>query len=199
MKYFGRVVFVALAMTVAAGERALCSETTDAEDKALEADNHDADVRSCVVSSLNHISKQKSSETIALCSKITNDAKHSVYYRAAAYRYVGNAMSDAGNDSKAIENLAKSIELNPKDGMAFSDRADVYEKSGLTQKALDDYKRAVSLASDNLSMARVFQSMAIIYNRQEQYDLAIAYQTKAIELAPESIKSNLYKNRGTMW
>jgi tetratricopeptide (TPR) repeat protein len=209
MKYFGCTALVALAMMVAAGERGLCVEITAAEDEAVEADNHDPDVRRCIVAGfLNHMKKENSNETIAQCSPIINDIKHSVYFRATAYRNIGNALSDAGNDNDAMKSLTKSVELNPEDASSWSDRGDLYRKMGLMQKALDDYKRAVSTATravstatTDLTMVAALQSMALIYNTQEQYDLAIAYQTKAIELGagPESLKSNLYKNRGTMW
>ena len=55
MKYLGCTVLVALAMMVGAGGRALCAESADAEAKAIEADNQDADVRSCVFAAFNHI------------------------------------------------------------------------------------------------------------------------------------------------
>jgi tetratricopeptide (TPR) repeat protein len=199
MKYLGCTVLVALAMMVGAGGRALCAESADAEAKAIEADNQDADVKSCIFAAFNHIAHTKAEETIAACSKVVNDAKHSAYFRASSYRRIGDALTDQGKNNEALDYLAKSIDLDPKDDTIFGDRGDLYRTMGQLEKALDDYKRAVALSKSDLDLALAFRGMALVYNIQEQYDLAIAYQTKTIELVPESAKSAAYKNRGIMW
>jgi tetratricopeptide (TPR) repeat protein len=189
MTYFDRMVLVALTLTFAVDGAALAVNDAD-----------DPDIRNCILSSLNHLSKSKSSETITLCSKVANDTAHNDFWRATAYRHIGLALSDTGNDSKAIETITTAIGLIPTEE-AFSARAEVYQKMGLTQEAIDDYNKAIQYSgSDNLGLVAIYVSLANIYNIKREYDFAIAYQTKAIELAPELIKkSTLYQSRGTIW
>jgi len=181
----------------------------DAEAEAKAKDDNDPSVKECLMSNVTahtsvllggDVDKAKSEKAIADCAKVITDLGHSSYWRAAAFRYIGESQTDLGDYQRSLVSLNKSLELNSSDETTYSDRGDVYKKLRLTNKAVSDYERAASLSVGNLSRTVLFQKLAILYNDDGQYDLAIAYMTKAIEIAPDIVnKSNLYKNRGTMW
>jgi tetratricopeptide (TPR) repeat protein len=179
----------------------------DAESEAVAKDNYDPSVRDCGTGGFVHLSvlaggdvnKVKTEKAIADCAKVIAEPGHSQYFRAVAFRNIGRLQMDLGAYQQALDSLSKALELNSSDDSTYADRGDVYKKLRITNKAVSDYERAASVAVGNLSKAVALQKLALLYNDDSQYDLAIAYMTKAIELAPDEVKSNLYKNRGTMW
>ena len=167
----------------------------------FEEDNNDEDIRNCIGSSFSHITKSKFTETITLCSKVANDRKYSDHWRAVALRNIGNALSDAGDDRKGIDAITTSIEMSDDDDAAFSFRAAIYEKLGMTQKAIEDYNQALSKGANQFDRMSIYQHLAGIYLDRKEYDVAISNLTKTIEATPDSlpIKSDLYKLRGDWW
>jgi tetratricopeptide (TPR) repeat protein len=180
----------------------------DAEADARAKDENDPSLDKCTKSAVmahlpvvagDDVNKENSEKAIADC-KVIAEVGRSQRWRAFAFQRIGESQMDLGAYRQALDSLSKSLELNSSDHGTYIDRGDVYKKLRLTNKAASDYERAASLSVGNgLFQGNAFLRLAILYNDDRQYDLAIAYINKAIELAPDESKYNLYKNRGTIY
>ena len=66
---------------------------------------------------------------------------------SATYGNRGLVYNNKGEYDRAITDLDKAIQLDPKSATAHKDRGISYEKKSELQKALIDYNRAISLDS----------------------------------------------------
>jgi len=85
---------------------------------------------------------------------------------------------------KAIEDLGRAIELDPKLAGAYSYRAEAYRLLGMAKEALRDSTVAINLGGDSLNIASAHATRAKIYGQRGQHDLAEAEFRKAMELNP---------------
>ena len=100
--------------------------------------------------------------------------------------------------TSSLKDLDKAIDLAPKDAFYFNNRADFYrEYKQEDDLALKDYATAIKLSSDSYQTTRVLNNSALIFEKREQYDLAIEQYTKAIELTP--MDALLYSNRADVY
>lgn len=84
-----------------------------------------------------------------------------------------------------------SIQSDP---AAYLDRAVEAHQEGKWDDALAYYDEVLSLKPDSHIQARVYTGRGLIYRSKEEFDLAIAHLTKAIELTVDD--AHAYNNRG---
>lgn len=73
---------------------------------------------------------------------------------AQAYSFIGMQHAKASRTAEALEALNKAVAADPKFDMAYAYRGNVYAILGQSDKAADDYKRAVELNPANDMAAR---------------------------------------------
>ncbi len=200
------VAFGAALIGMVAGIQPGFAET---EDELFARDEKDPVVNECVTASgHSHMSvvagakvdRARSDKTIAVCGKIISDGGHSIYWQATAYRAIGDEYSDRGAFTEALDALNKSLTLKAGECDVVMSRGETYEKAGDTEHAISDYEWATRLPSlENMCATLAYHKLGLVYNRLQQYDLAIAYLTKGLEKSPDEVKSSLYKSRGQVW
>ena len=92
---------------------------------------------------------------------------------------------------RKIENLSKSIKLNPNNALAYYGRAYYYEEIGEDEKAIADLNKSIELDPNYF---QAYCNRGCSYGNIGEYEKAIADCDKAIELAPNDSPS--YCNRG---
>ena len=102
----------------------------------------------------------------------------------------GIEKQNKGDNYGAISDFTKAIELDPKDGDSYHNRAVSWERLDECDRAISDYYRSIQIkpAPDSYS------GIGYCKNQQEDYYGAIKVLTKAIELDPQYIDA--YINRG---
>jgi len=138
-------------------------------------------------------------ETIASCSKVAGNPGRTAARRGEDYGRIGEAYASAGDNDKAFANFAKSLELNPDDAYTCMQRANLYQQIGGTDMAITDCNKAVKLEPRGMSGVVALGVLGKLYNNRGKFDLVIAYLNIAIDAAPDIMKSNLYRDRGTGW
>ena len=94
---------------------------------------------------------------------------------------LGGKAIDDGLYSEAIDYSNQSLELDPKNALAYFHRGLAYDHLEDSERALVDYDRSIELDATNI---------AVIYNRanlhftNERYRLAIKDYSTVIELDP---------------
>jgi tetratricopeptide (TPR) repeat protein len=109
-----------------------------------------------------------------------------------AYDGIGYCLFKLGKTEESIEKLNKSIELNPKNWIAYLDRGDAYKKLGKNKDALTDYGTVVE--NSDRYRADAHNSRGIIYMGSKDYDRAFAEFNRAISENPKYYQA--YNNRG---
>ncbi|MDD3501011.1 MAG: tetratricopeptide repeat protein, partial [Candidatus Cloacimonetes bacterium] len=140
----------------------------------------------------------------------------SLYY-GTLYNNRGTCYFELKQYEQAIEDYSKSIELAPDDSSAYSSRASSYSELKQYEQAIDDYTKAIELDPDNYSyrilsnsciiaqhgsVEEYLKAMELAGNYQfvnmvrgmrsyssKQYELALDYFTKVIELAPDEYQA----------
>lgn len=102
------------------------------------------------------------------------------------------------NYKLAIQDFNKSIELNPNDALTWAGLGTACSVLGQDDRAIIDFNRALKLDSKN---SDVYFKRATIYALRENFRLAIADITKAVELEPYNgmywrFLGGLYKQLG---
>ncbi len=103
----------------------------------------------------------------------------------------GFALEKAGRNQEAIEAYSMAIELDPKDAVAYSSRADAYRALKNYQRAISDYTLAIGF---DPKFALYYSSRADVYEAVGNYQQAKNDLTKAIQLEPNDPWH--YFNRG---
>jgi tetratricopeptide (TPR) repeat protein len=125
------------------------------------------------------------------CTEIITSPSFGLDAKALAYRYRGDARTDAGAFQRAIADLSESIRLRPDNVPAFAGRARAEFSIRNFADALGDYSEAIRLspATANLYIAR-----GHVYLSQGNLDASIRDLTEAIRLDPRS--ATAFNNRG---
>lgn len=101
-----------------------------------------------------------------------------VYFRR------GSIHGFLGNNIVGIEDFSKSVELDPKNGAAYSLRGYLRGVVGQYESAERDHQRAVELAKDQTwanYLPWVLQHYADLFRRRGQFDKALEYCEKALQ------------------
>ena len=89
-----------------------------------------------------------------------------------------------GKNEKAIDELQKYIELNPKDAQAYGMIAEVYQNMGNKQKALETYNKVLDVDPDNpyihLSLADFYRSNG--EKEKSISELKLAFNNKELDV-----------------
>jgi len=98
---------------------------------------------------------------------------------------------DAKKHQADVEKYAKAIQTNPKDALAFHNRAVAYCRLGSYRQAVDDFTNAIQLDPRN---ATLYYNRAIAYGALGKPKEAVEDGAKAIALNAKD--ANAYMNRG---
>ncbi len=98
------------------------------------------------------------------------------------------------NYNKALDDLNKSIELNPNDEEVYMNRGSVFSDIKNYNKALDDFNKAIEL---NPNVANIYYNRGLVYCRVKFYEKAITDYNQAIKLEPNDVDA--YHNRGVCY
>ena len=102
----------------------------------------------------------------------------------------------------ALKDLDKAIDLAPNDPYYYNNRADFYKVNmKVDDLALKDYAIALSISKDNYETSRALNNRALIFEKQEKFELAIQEYTKAIDNSPKeplffSNRAKIYQKQG---
>ena len=106
---------------------------------------------------------------------------------ATTYALIGDAYlySKKPNAAKAIEYLSTARDMNPRVAQYWAHLGDAYQMSGNNGEAMSAYESAVEKDPTN---AEAYISMARIWARAQQEDLAIPKLEEAIRLSPNDAR-----------
>ena len=113
---------------------------------------------------------------------------------AKEYLRRGIEAEQRGQDSEAIQDLTKAIELRPDYADAYCFRGRAYRSQGEHDRAIQDSTKAIELKPD---YAEAYYIRGAAYIIQGEHDRAIQDSTKAIELKPDY--ANAYLARGAAY
>lgn len=99
---------------------------------------------------------------------------------------IGKIYARKKNDiDKAIPYLAKSVELNPKNGAAWQDLGIIYSMKGNYEQAIEANKKALDYTTnDARTTAQILLNIGITYQKMNKIDEANQYYQKAFTLDP---------------
>jgi len=112
----------------------------------------------------------------------------------------GKFYSDYLEDyDKAIKDLSKAIELDPDDIYNYFSRGLVYERNQQYNRSIADYLKIEEVDKDE-SFAKseyLYNNLAISFENLEQYNKALEYYTKEINISPDAPPG--YRNRAALY
>jgi tetratricopeptide (TPR) repeat protein len=115
------------------------------------------------------------------------------------YRSRGDFYYNQGKYNEAILDYSKILELEPENLDALHKRGNAYWKLDVNDKALVDFSRCEQLDKDK-AFAKVqylYNGMALAYRNLNQYEKALEYYTKEIEISPDAPLG--YVNRARLY
>ena len=135
---------------------------------------------------INAFNEKDFNKTIMLCNQVLKmDNKVS-----SAYNLKGVVYAEKNEYEKAIENMDKAVELNPKDSGYIYNRAKMHYQFKNYPKALSDCDVAIRLEPQS----DYYTLRAGIKQKTDDIEGALADVNRSIELAPNDAK--VYFNRG---
>jgi tetratricopeptide (TPR) repeat protein len=127
---------------------------------------------------------------IPACTEIIGkDPNNGVAYFKRGKAYL-DYRTDARDLDRAIADLTKAIEIDPKYADAYNQRGIAFRRNEDFARAIADQSKAIEI---NPSFARAYSSRGDTYQQQKNYDRAFADYNKAIELDPAYVVT--YFNR----
>ena len=110
----------------------------------------------------------------------------------------GNAYRTKGEYDLAMSDYNKAIEIRPRSFDAYNERALLYKVKGEYDLATIDLNKAIELeAESHFRSGKSMYERAKSNGRIREYNMAISYYTKAIELNPKCFEA--YVNRGLVY
>ncbi len=103
----------------------------------------------------------------------------------------GAAYANLGNDTKAISDFNKAIEINPEYVDAYSFRAISYGALGSQNQAISDYDKVLEVNPED---AATYNNRGVAYAKLGNNSRAISDYDRAIEIAPGN--AEFYNDRG---
>jgi tetratricopeptide (TPR) repeat protein len=103
-----------------------------------------------------------------------------------------------GDLDGAIAKFTSAIEVDPKDHLAYYQRAKLYEFRNETEKAISDYGLLINSDAKPLLVNFSYYYRAVLYQQKNLLEEAIADYTKIIDINFDKIAilANAYNNRG---
>jgi len=124
---------------------------------------------------------------------ITPRKKNSLLLDGSAY--LSNEYLNVKNYKKALDYTNKMIEIDSVSYRGYYGRGCVYQAIGEDSLAIVDYTKTLGLNSNN---ADAYYNRALIFEKQENYDPALADFNKAAKLKPPYL-ADIYYNRGKIY
>jgi tetratricopeptide (TPR) repeat protein len=119
-------------------------------------------------------------------------------YAEAYYYCLRSFTYDFSDYEHRIKDLTKAIEINPDFVEAYNSRGAVYNFIGEYDKAINDFNKVIELSSSSAFLVGAYVGLAGSYSSKKNYNKAIEYCTKAIELAQDN-DDILYFLRGRIY
>jgi tetratricopeptide (TPR) repeat protein len=114
---------------------------------------------------------------------------------AHAYSYRGLAYAKLGQPDKAVADISKAIDLNPKLAWAWNNRGVVYcDDLRQAKEAVADFSQAIEL---DPKLASTWYNRGNAFSHLGQYDKAIIDYSRAIDLDPKLAPA--WNNRGVVY
>ena len=98
------------------------------------------------------------------------------------HQAAGNQLSNEGRWEEAVTEYDEAIRLNPRDSLAYYNRAGAYRNLGEYQMAIQDYEQVLGL---NPRDALAYDSRADAYLELGEYQLAIQDYDEALNIFPQ--------------
>lgn len=135
--------------------------------------------------------------------------------RKYAYEQIGDIMKVLGNDPKCAEAYEKAVVLNPDNACLRLKNARILDKLGKNDAAVQEYNYALANGGDDpettYALERIYRqkleqmpndaatitNLGAILQKQNKFDEALQYYTKAGQLDPTNITTRL--NIGTLY
>ena len=112
------------------------------------------------------------------------------------YRFRARAYHNLEQNTKALQDYTKVVELNPLDGASYAERAYIYQELNQFTKSLQDYTKAIALDPTNIDF---YYDRAELHEELKQYRKALKDYAKAIDLQPKELplyyrRAGIYKD-----
>lgn len=104
-----------------------------------------------------------------------------------AYDSLGTTYQWSGDYESAINNYNHALALNSNFDIAIVHLANAYFQIGRYAEAISLYRRYIENAPSNVERARGYESIAIVYLKKQQYDLAEKAAQEVLRLRKESV------------
>jgi tetratricopeptide (TPR) repeat protein len=99
-----------------------------------------------------------------------------------------NKLTGSERYTEAIEYITKALEKFPNSPLLFSIRGNCYYATGQEEKALNDYTNSICINQKN---AVAYNGIALIYEKNSQYELAEINFKKAIEFEENNVDKSI--------
>ena len=109
----------------------------------------------------------------------------------AAYFNRGAVNSHVGNDTQAMGDYNKAIEIYPQYAEAYNNRGNTYLRLSNYKQAIEDYDKAIKI---NPNYAKAYSNRGNTYLGLSNYEQAIGDYDKALSINPDYAR--VYANRG---
>ena len=136
-------------------------------------------------------------------------------FRKSSYEQIADIMKVLGNDPKAVEYYQKAIAVDQNDSNLRLKYARVLDKLGQNDLAVQEYNYALSKCEDDMEIlyalekiyrqkldqapndAEVIANLGAILQKENRFDEALQYYTRAGQLNPSNVTTRL--NVGTLY
>ena len=85
---------------------------------------------------------------------------------------------------KALEVLTMVESMEPNNPELYMTKGSIYSQMGLSDMALENYKKAIELANDDAD--EIYLTIALEFSKNDKYEDSIFYLKKAVEINPEN-------------
>jgi superkiller protein 3 len=100
---------------------------------------------------------------------------------------LGEQCARSGSLNEAVSAFHRAIELQPKDGKAYSNLARTLASQNNYKEAIPLYQKSIDLLEDNKEKAAAWNRLGNVYRKLNDYDNAIKAYQKAVVLADEGV------------
>lgn len=111
-------------------------------------------------------------------------------YHTSGFEIVARAQWESGEPEAAIETLREGVEAAPEVPILWEFLAEYCSDSGLYEESLGAYRQALQVGHPDPNM--IHYNLALVYRRQEEYELAELELAKAGEPDDELKKCHIY-------
>jgi tetratricopeptide (TPR) repeat protein len=100
----------------------------------------------------------------------------------------GQLAAEKGNMDKAVADLTQAIDKNPKMGLAYMSRGEIYKARGDYTQAAGDFEHVTKIEPFNFD---AFYNLGLMYQYLKRFDDSIRAYQKAVEIRPLDAQANM--------